>query len=198
MMQQYGITVPTIPIIPNPCPIEEIQTKANERVDLPDYPFILHVGRLTYQKNQELLIKAYAESHIEEKLIIIGDGQEAAKLHALTKKLGIDEKVVFLGQKENPYPWMKHAKLFVLTSRFEGFGLVNVESLACGTPVVAGDCPGGLHDIFIGELREYIVAPSATAIARKIRYTLKNPIVIKPEWYERFDTKKVAEQFLSL
>lgn len=197
-MSQYNIEIHAVPVIHNPCPIKAIQQKANEKVDLPGYPFIVHVGRLTYQKNQQLLIRAYAAANIEEKLVIIGSGQEENKLRELTRSLDISDKVIFLGQKENPYPWMKHARLFVLTSIIEGFGLVNVESLACGTPVIATDCPGGLHDIFVDELREYIVAADANVIAEKIRDALQHPITIKPEWYERFDAEKVAKQFLAL
>jgi len=198
IMNGYGIKTRDIQIIPNPCPINLIQSKANENVELPDYPYIVHVGRLVYQKNQKLLINAYFASNIEEKLVIIGSGREEKNLRKQVKILNIEDKVNFLGQKNNPYPWMKQAKLFVLTSRFEGFGLVNIESLACGTPVVAADCPGGLHDILVEEQSKLIANPTAEDIAKKIRYALENPLVIKPEWYYNFDADKVAEQFLNL
>lgn len=197
-LNTYGLKADDIPIIPNPCPIKEIQRLAEEKADLPNRPYIVHVGRLTLQKNQPLLLEAYAESKIDEPLVIVGSGQEEAKLRNLAAKLDITEKVLFVGQRENPYPWMKHAKLFVLTSLFEGFGLVNVESLACGTPVVAVDCPGGIRDILIEEQSELITEPNPKAIADKIRYALAHPPFIKAEWYQKFDAPNVAKMFLQL
>lgn len=197
-MKMHGLETKDVPVIPNPCPIKLIQTSANAEVDLPDYPYIIHVGRLTLQKNQMLLIEAYADSNIDEKLVIIGSGQEEKNLRNLTKRLNVVDKVVFLGQKENPYPWMKHAKLFVLTSKIEGFGLVNVESLACGTPVIAVDCPGGIRDILIEEQSNFITKPNVSDVAEAIKQALRNPPQIKPEWYNRFDADNVAKQFMLL
>jgi glycosyltransferase involved in cell wall biosynthesis len=197
-MKAYGFRANDIPVIPNPCPIKEIQSLAEEKVDLPERPYIVHVGRLTLQKNQPLLLEAYAESNIEEPLVIVGSGQEESKLRNLAAKLNITDKVIFVGQKANPYPWMKHARLFVLTSLFEGFGLVNVESLACGTPVVAVDCPGGIRDILVEDQSEFIVEPNPKAIAQKIRYALAHPPFIKAEWYQKFDAPNVAKMFLRL
>ena len=197
-MKRYHLPVNDIPIIANPCPIKKIQILSNEKVDLPSYKYIVHVGRLTKQKNQTLLLTAYAKSDINENLIIIGSGKEEQKLRDLTKQLNIENKVIFLGQKENPYPWMKHAELFVLTSMIEGFGLVNVESLACGTPVVAGDCPGGIRDILIEEQSNFIAELTPESLAIKIQQALLNPPKIKSEWYERYDADYIAKQFLSL
>lgn len=197
-MAHYGLHTKKVPVIPNPCPINEILRLANEKATLPDHPYIVHVGRLTKQKNQTLLIKAYAEANIDELLVIIGSGQEETKLKNLVKKLRLENKVIFVGQKKNPYPWMKHSKLFVLTSNYEGFGLVNVESLACGTPVVAADCPGGIRDILIEEQSDLIAKQEAKDIADKIKQGLKHPPHIKTEWYMRFDADNVARMFLDL
>lgn len=197
-MQKYHLAVKSIRVIANPCPIKNMQLLSNEEVDIPNYSYIIHVGRLTKQKNQTLLIEAYAKSEIEEKLVIIGSGLEEQKLRNLARQLKIENKVVFLGQKTNPFPWIKHAKLFVLTSLIEGFGYVNVESLACGTPVVAVDCPGGIKDILIEEQSELIAKPNPESVALKIQQALLNPPVIKPEWYEKFDSENVAKEFLAL
>src|SRR3712207_8859434 len=73
----------------------------------------------------------------QEKLFILGTGTEQPNLEALSKSLSLESEIKFLGQKQNPYPYMKQAKLFLHASLQEGFGLVLVEAMACGTPVIA-------------------------------------------------------------
>jgi glycosyltransferase involved in cell wall biosynthesis len=65
-------------------------------------------------------------------------------------ELGLQNHVDFLGFVDNPYKYMNRADLLAHPSQHEGFGLVLVEALACGTPVVATDCPGGPSDILAG------------------------------------------------
>lgn len=188
----------SLSLIHNPCPIDKIQRMADESAPVPTDPYIVHVARLTRQKNQALLLQAYAKAEVREKLVIIGSGQEEDALRELTHKLGIAERVLFVGQQLNPYPWMKHARLFVLSSTIEGFGLVLVESLASGTQVVSVDCPGGIRDILIEEQARLIAEPTVNGLAEKIKEALDNPVSIKPEWYRRFDARIVAKQFLQL
>ncbi len=185
-------------LIANPIPIDEIQRLAEESDPaIPTEPYIVHVARLTHQKNQQLLIRAYHKAAIEEKLVIVGDGQDRPMLDKLVSELGMEQKVIFAGQKDNPFPWMKHAKAFVLSSIYEGFGLVLAEAMACGTQVVAVDCPGGVRDVLIEEQARLIAEPSVDGLAAKIREALENPVSIKPMWYRRFDAKQIATQYLN-
>ncbi len=186
-------------LITNPIPVDEIQQKAAE-VDpsIPSESYIVHVARLTYQKNQQLLIRAYHHAGLDEKLVIVGDGQDRPMLEKLVRELGLEEKVIFAGQKENPFPWMKHARMFVLSSIYEGFGLVLAESMACGTQVVAVDCPGGVRDVLIEEQARLIAEPTVEGLAGKIKEALKHPVTVKPEWYRRFDAIGIAEKFLQI
>jgi len=110
---------------------------------------ILAVGRLTPQKDYPTLLRAMrivADKH-EEHLMILGTGEEMDTLKQLSKELGLDRCVSFAGFVKNPYSYMARAKMLVLSSAWEGFGNVIVEAMACGTPVVATDCPSGPGEI---------------------------------------------------
>jgi glycosyltransferase involved in cell wall biosynthesis len=115
----------------------------------PQLPIILGAGRLTHQKDFSTLIRAFArlrETH-PCRLIILGEGRQAASLRALAVGLGVDQALDLPGFTDNPYSYMAHAQLFVLSSRWEGSPNVLTEALALGTPVVATDCPSGPAEI---------------------------------------------------
>ena len=121
LMSMHGLKSATERVIFNPIPIEHIREQAKCWAPLPKQPYVVHVGRLVKQKNQELLLRAYHKSGIEELLVIVGDGVEGPKLKDLALELGLEDKVIFTGQQTNPYPWMRGARVFVLNSRHEGY-----------------------------------------------------------------------------
>ena len=197
-LERSNVKIKSLQRIHNPIPIEKIQSLANESADIISGPYIINVARLCPQKDQHLLLRAYKLMNIPHKLVLVGDGEHESSLKKLTKKLKLEDRVVFLGQVDNPYPWMKNADLFVLSSLYEGFGLVLVESLACGTPVVSVDCPGGIRDIMIEELEQNITEYDEAALANMVEYALSNPVKIKENWYMRFDINKISNSFLNL
>ena len=144
-----------IVVIGNPVLPPDYEQLANEAVDHPwlhepQLRVILTVGRLHKLKNQAMLIRAFAKiaNDIDNlRLIILGEGEERDNLLALAKELGVGEKMDIVPFRTNPYPFYKNAELFVLTSDWEGFGNVLVEAMACGTPVISTDCPGGPRTI---------------------------------------------------
>jgi len=79
-------------------------------------------------KRQDILLKAYKQANVPFKLILLGEGEDKAKLEALVNELGLGSKVIFQGYTDNPFAWLKHAKLFVFSSAFEGFGRVLAEA----------------------------------------------------------------------
>ena len=197
-LHAYSLTPRSLNLIYNPLPVARIQAWSREPAPLPDEPYIVYVSRLTYQKHQSLLLRAYQASGVTQKLVIVGGGQDEPQLRQLARELGIDSRVSFVGEQSNPYPWMRQASLFVLSSRFEGFGLVLMEALICGTPVVATDCPGGVHDLLIDDQKRLIADNTVEGLAQKIREGLENPPEITPALYRRFDAAEIARQFLSL
>lgn len=142
-------------VIYNPVVDDDLLSKAQQDVshswfDERDIiPVIVSVGRLDPQKNFSLLLRAFREvlDTRQARLVLVGDGSERRELEQLAADLKIDQWVHFAGFKQNPYPYLANANLFVLSSNFEGFGLVLVEALACGCPIVSTDCPSGPREI---------------------------------------------------
>lgn len=133
---------------------EIIRERASESIDSPlvEYPYILAVQRLEEsQKDLTTLLKAYKiliDNHnTKERLYIIGEGKSRAELETLCQELEITERVIFLGYKSNPYPWIRESRLFALSSRFEGLPTVLIEAMLLEKAIVATNCPTGPMEI---------------------------------------------------
>jgi glycosyltransferase involved in cell wall biosynthesis len=139
-------------VIPNAVNTDEIRQKASETVIPPwlsNVPAVITVGRLTLAKGQWHLIRAFAASipEVQSQLVILGAGEMESTLRRLVKQLGIEQHVFFLGWQSNPFKYLSRADLFVLTSLTEAFGLVLLEAMTCGLPVISADCPSGPREI---------------------------------------------------
>ena len=199
LFAEHGITPKRLDVITNPCPIDTIreQALADKPRCMPNEPYLLNVARLVPQKGQDLLLEAYAKSQQAQPLVIVGSGKLEATLKQQAIDLGIADNVHFVGNQSNPYVWMKHASLFVLSSKIEGLGIVLFEALACDTPIISVDCPGGVRDIFKGELEQYLCERSPCHLARKIDNTLaQGHYPIKEEWIDDFKPENVVNAFL--
>ena len=131
--------------------ISEIQKKKKEIIDskiLKDKKFIIGIGRLTKQKNFSLLINFFKK--IENRnfdLVILGVGENEKKLKYMTKKLGISNRVHFMGQQENVFKFLIKSECFILTSLWEDPGFVIAEAGISNTIVISSDCPNGPNEI---------------------------------------------------
>jgi glycosyltransferase involved in cell wall biosynthesis len=85
-----------------------------------------------------------------EGLVIVGGGPDLAPLLSLAGSLGIADHVHFVGHQANPFPLMKRARAYVLSSVWEGFGLALLEAMTLGVPAIATDCPSGPGEILNG------------------------------------------------
>lgn len=156
LITNYTISDKKIKIINNPVDFSKINNVVRHGIN----PFLnkekinlLAVGRLEYQKGFDLLIKAFFRLDSGRfHLTIVGEGSEKESLLKLSKILEVSDSITFTGFQKNPYMWMKYADIFILSSRYEGFPNAVLESMACGTPVVAFECPGGINEIVINEL----------------------------------------------
>lgn len=110
---------------------------------------ILNVGSLKRQKNQELLLRAFAGLQLNPpaRLTILGEGARRARLEQLAQELGIADRVSMPGFTLETWPHYRAADLFVLSSDYEGFANVLVEAMATGLPVVSTDCESGPREV---------------------------------------------------
>ncbi len=173
-----------------------------------DGPVLIGAGRLVRQKGFDLLLRALATSTGEgarANLVLIGEGPERAALTQLASELGIGSNVLMPGYVTEPAIWYAHADLFVLSSRWEGFGHVIVEAIASGLPVIAFDCPYGPADILAGEARGILVPPGDVgALARAIDDLLGTPArreelaSIGLRAADRFKPQRIAQRYTAL
>ncbi len=137
----FGITENVVKIS-NSVDSEKILLLSEEKVDLPDKTLFTTLGRLDYNKNQILLLKAAREVKKQRDdfvVYLLGEGEDRPKLQAYIDENGLEENVKILGFMENPYPYIKNSAATVLTSLSEGFSLVLVESVLLHTPVISTD-----------------------------------------------------------
>ena len=136
--------------------------------------YILTVGRLTKFKNMDVLIKAFSKIKNKKiKLKIVGDGEEKENLIQLIKKLSIDERVELFHQisEKKLIELYQKAKIFVLCSKNEPFGMVPVEAMACGTPVIA-DNSGGVRETVMDKISGRLINMTVTSLVSTINNIL--------------------------
>lgn len=152
-----GIPRERIATVPNPIDARTIAELLREPPSHPWFapgapPVVLAAGRLRPSKDFPTLLRAFAEVRRTRpaRLVVLGEGPEREALAAEARRLGVAEHVCLPGFVDNPFACMARAGVFVLSSRYEALGNVLVEALACGCPVVATDCPGGVGEILKG------------------------------------------------
>jgi glycosyltransferase involved in cell wall biosynthesis len=199
----FRISPKRIIAIPNPVYVHSIRSRISEdQVHThKNGPKLLAMGSLTRQKGFDLLVDAMAKlvkirPHIQ--LIILGTGPEKANLVAQIQKENLTGCITLAGFKDNPYPYFYNADLFVLSSRWEGLPNVVLESLACGTPVVAFDCPGCVNEIFDGPAQGVLVPDgdvSALVKAIDLRLQFLGNTYKDSLLPDRFEARSVTSQY---
>ncbi|GIV17136.1 MAG: glycosyl transferase [Armatimonadota bacterium] len=204
LVHYVGIPAEKVKVIYNPIVTPELFRKAEEPLEHPWFregepPVVLGVGRLTKPKDFPTLIRAFALVRRQRpaRLMILGEGEERSQLEALAKELGIAGDVSLPGFVQNPYPYMKKAAVFVLSSRWEGLPTVLVEALALGTPVVSTDCPSGSAEILDnGRLGTLTEVGDHVSLAQAIGESLDAPRNLRTRQdYERFTLEHALQQY---
>ncbi|MCS4188096.1 glycosyltransferase [Salinibacter ruber] len=162
---------------------------------------------MTEQKGYPYLLDAFRRVRDERQaeLWILGEGDQRSTIESRIEELGLVENVSLLGFRNNPFKFMAAADVFVLSSLWEGFGNVIVEAMACGTPVVATDCPHGPGEIITHEKNGLLVPPAdsdalSNALLRVLRdQSLKEQLTENGKERARdFHASKIGQQYLGL
>ena len=197
-----------IKTIYNPIDYKYIEKQELEALNF-DFKFILAVGRLQdHIKQFDQLITAYSKSKLpanDIRLVILGDGVVKQELIILAKELNLENKIIFEGKVNNPFPYFKNAFFTILSSKNEGFSLVLAESLTCGTPVISFDCPSGPGEI-INNLENGILVKDQDfdQLIEAMNLMLENEELYNhckknaKSSVERFSIEKIGKQWLEL
>ena len=169
---------------------------------------VIFVGRLNEQKGLEYLIETWERVHQKHKdwiLQIYGDGEQRDLLLHLIREAKLEDAVVVNQSTRQIMDKYLESSIFLLTSRFEGFGMVLIEAMACGVPVVSFDCPWGPADIIKngedGFLVEYL---NTTEAAEKVVQLIESPElrmkmgIRARENVQRYSRNTVMKQWIEL
>ena len=205
----FKLSADRVTVIYNPLVTPEIKVKMKTAVEHPwlkqsQFPVILGIGRLTAQKDFMTLLEAFSavrKDEPEARLIILGEGEKRDELEKKTALLGLNDYVSMPGFVDNPYSYLYHSSVFVLSSAWEGFGNVLVEAMATGTPVVATNCPSGPAEILEdGKYGPLVPVGDVNSLAQAVVAVLKdppNPITLQSR-AESFSVEKAVDKYLKL
>jgi glycosyltransferase involved in cell wall biosynthesis len=162
------------------------------------------VGRLIRQKGFDRLIRAVADLRRPDvSLVLVGEGPDRDALATQARDLGV--ALSMPGFVRQPMHWLAHADLFVLSSRWEGFGHVIVEAMAAGAPVIAFDCPHGPRDIIVDGVNGLLIPDGdgpalRTAMAGLLddRKHVARLSAAATKDAARFSSSRIADQYLKL
>lgn len=175
-----GLSKKKMKVIYNSIDVNYILEKRSESIDKAIYnidsPKIIAVGRLTKQKNFAMLLDAFeiVLQHTNATLIILGEGEEENFLKEKAKDLMIENRIIMLGFKNNPYKYIYNSDIFVLSSLYEGLSNALLEALACKVPIVTTNNP---DKIIQNGINGYQADLSKKSIADYLIYLLDNEFI---------------------
>ncbi|MEO6779180.1 MAG: glycosyltransferase family 4 protein [Gemmatimonadaceae bacterium] len=173
-----GIPADRIKVIYNGVDVESLTPEPNVRSEMPLFSYL---GRLKRYKRVDVVIRAFALLDARDaRLEIAGKGDDRDRLEALVAKLNIEDRVRFLGYitEQEKRDLLRRSWATVLASPKEGWGISNLESAACGTPVIAADSPGIRESVLDGETGFLVPGSDVPAYAAAMRGLLDSPELV--------------------
>jgi glycosyltransferase involved in cell wall biosynthesis len=135
-------------------------------------PSVIAIGRLQPVKAPDVLLRAFSVFHREHpdwRLMFVGSGPMQPQLLALAAKLEIGDAVDWIGDVDDPYPWLRAARIFALASRHEGMPNALLEAMSCGLPCIVTDAsPGPLELVTDGKTGLVVPVDDPEALARAL------------------------------
>jgi len=169
-----GVPADKIVVIPNGVDLSKFEKIKIRKSKVPQ---VIYIGRLIGYKHVDDLLIAFSKLRLDARLYIVGDGPERGKLEKVADVLGIRRKVVFTGfvNENKKIKLLKSSHVLVLPSTTEGFGIVLIESMAAGTPVIAADIPA-LREVTANGRAGLLFTPrNIEELAKKLNELLGNP-----------------------
>lgn len=198
LKQNLQLSSPVTTIF-NPFDKEKIQELSNMQDDfiLNLKPFAIHVGRFSKQKRHDLLLDAWKIANLDMKLLLLCEPNTI--LQQMIEERELQEKVRIIGFQHNPYPYIKHSELLILSSDREGLPNVLIEALICNTRVVSTNCPFGPEEILTDNLSQFLVPTNdCYALAYKIQEALTFPKEFFSHPLKEFDKFESIHQYIKL
>ncbi|WP_312343541.1 glycosyltransferase [Chryseobacterium binzhouense] len=202
MHEEYPeLDFPKESVIINAIPIEEIKQKAAEIIyDFPDAEKVfISVGRLHTRKGFHKLIKAHSrliKDGYSHTIIIIGDGEEKMNLQKMIRDYSVEETFFLLGNKMNPYPYLKKADYFILPSESEAWPLVIAESLILQKPIIATNT-GDVSQMIYHEKTGYLINYNTEEMYNSMKKFMTEPQYVEKirenlaDIEQQFDNEKI-------
>ncbi|MBK3331847.1 glycosyltransferase [Persephonella atlantica] len=188
LVNAFSLPENKIEIIHNPIDVRNIEKSKKEELSEEEKiifrkKVLMFAGRFSKEKRIDLILKIFhklQKMRDDVNLLLIGEGEEEENIKKILKELTI-KNVYMLPFTKNPFKYMKHATLFILTSENEGFSRVVLESFSCGTPVIAYENNmSGHKDIIKSGYNGYLVKFNAEdTFIRKINTLLDNRDLLK-------------------
>lgn len=180
MLIDHGIKAEKIKVLVNAVDIEVFRnakpaSRENFGIEQDDFVF-LSVGRLIHQKGMDILIEAFAKTE-RGALIIVGQGKDEMLLKEKVKCLNLERRVKFLGIRSDIPALLKMSDCFVLASRYEGFGIVVIEAMAAGKPIIVSEFDA--RKDFIDDGKNAIVVPieDSKTLYEAMKSIQQNPVL---------------------
>jgi len=201
LFKNFNIDLNQISTIYNFVDIKSIQKKCRQPINpLDEHIFkkdvIINMSRFTKQKGQIHLIKAFKyinQKKIDLNLVLLGEGPLYNSYQDLVKSLGLDKSIFFIPFKENPFPYLNRAKLYISSSLYEGLANAVLEAMACGLPIITSNCPGGIKEILKTNFKKINIEDD---------YKFAEYGIVTDGFYNKKDTdrseKKLAKAVISL
>jgi glycosyltransferase involved in cell wall biosynthesis len=163
---------------------------------------VLSVGSLKREKNFPLLLRAFAQlaDQRDVRLVLLGEGPERPVLESIVEELKLSSLVSLPGFRANPWPFFASADVYAMSSDYEGFGMVLVEALNFGLPVVSTDCVSGPAEVLVGPYGKLVPCGDPDSLAAAIDEMLDRPGIAAAAMQRAADysAEHIADRYLEL